>query len=76
MLFGGFFGMILGVMIPTSLRLAAHTEGLPLLDALMMGRFETATLISFVLSILDTMVGVWIAGKNQIPRNLKERYRP
>jgi hypothetical protein len=76
MLFGGFFGMILGVLIPTSLRLAAHTESLPLLDALMMGRFEAATLISFVLSILDTMVGVWIAGKNQIPRNLKERYRP
>jgi hypothetical protein len=76
MLFGGFIGMILGVLIPTSLRMSAHTEGLPLLDALMMGRFETATLISFTLSILDTIVGVWIAGKNQIPRNLKERYRP
>ncbi len=76
MLFGGFFGMLLGLLIPTSLRVAAHTEGLPLLDALVMGRFETATLISFMLSILDTMVGVWIAGKNQIPRNLKERYRP
>jgi hypothetical protein len=76
MLFGGIFGMILGALIPTSLRMSAHTEGLPVLDALMMGRFETAILISFLLSILATIVGVWIGGKNQVPRNLKERYRP
>lgn len=75
MLFGGTFGMILGVLIPTSWRISANTEGLPLLDALMMGRFETAVLLSFLLSILDTIVGVWIGGRNQVPRNLKERYR-
>jgi hypothetical protein len=76
MLFGGMFGMILGALIPTSLRMSAHTEGLPVLDALMMGRFETAILVSFLLSILATIVGIWIGGKNQVPRNLKERYRP
>lgn len=76
MLFGGIFGMIIGALIPTSLRMSAHTEGLPVLDALMMGRFETAILTSFLLSILATIVGVWIGGKNHIPRNLKERYRP
>lgn len=75
MLFGGFFGMIIGALIPTSLRMSANTEGLPVLDALMMGRFETAILAGFLLSILDTIVGVWISGKNQVPRNLKERYR-
>jgi hypothetical protein len=75
MVFGGVFGMILGALIPTSLRMSAHTEGLPVLDALMMGRFETAILFSFLLSILGTMVGAWIGGKNLVPRDLKERYR-
>jgi hypothetical protein len=76
MLFGGVFGMIIGALIPTSLRISAHTEGLPVLDALMLGRFETAILFSFLLSILATIVGIWIGGKNLVPRNLKERYRP
>lgn len=75
MLFGGLFGMIIGVLIPTSWRLSANTEGMPVLDALMMGRLETAIMVSFALSVLGTMVGVWIGGKNQSPRNLKERYR-
>src|SRR5215211_1116415 len=76
MLFGGVFGLIVGALIPPSLRMSANTQGMPVLDALMMGRFETAMLTSFLLSILGTMVGVWIGGKNLIPRNLKERYRP
>lgn len=75
MLFGGVFGMIIGALIPTSWRVNAHTEGLPMLDALVMGRFETAILFGFLLSILATIVGIWIGGKNLIPRNLKERYR-
>ena len=69
MLFGGIFGMILGALIPTSLWTRTHTEGLPVLDALMMGRFETAILIGFFLSVLATIVGVWIGGKNFVPRN-------
>ena len=76
MLFGGVFGMIIGALIPTSLRMNAHAEDLPVLDALAMGRFETAILFSFLLSILATIVGTWIGGKNLVPRNLKERYRP
>lgn len=75
MLFGGVFGMFLGVLIPASWRQSAQTEGLPVLDALVMGRFETAILLSFLLSILATIVGIWIGGKNYVPRNLKERYR-
>ena len=66
MLFGGVFGMLLGALIPDSLRMRAQTEGLPVLDALMMGRFETAVLASFTLSILATIVGVWIGGKNLV----------
>jgi hypothetical protein len=69
MLFGGVFGMLLGALIPTSLRMMAHTEGLPLLDALMAGSFQTAVLASFLLSILATIVGVWIGGKNLVSEN-------
>ena len=75
MVFGGVFGMLLGVLIPTTWRESAHTEGLPVLDALVIGRFETAVLLSFLLSIVATIVGIWVGGKNFIPRNLKERYR-
>jgi hypothetical protein len=71
--FGGVFGMILGALIPTSLRMRAHTDGLPVLDALALGRFETAILFGFLVSILDTIVGVWIGGKNSDPRNLKRQ---
>jgi hypothetical protein len=71
MLFGGALGSILGALVPTSLRMSANTQGLPVLDALMMGRFETAVLAGFFLSILATIVGVWIGGKNYVPRNKK-----
>ena len=71
MVFGGVVGLFLGALIPTSLRMSAHTEGLPVLDALMMGRFETAILSSFLLSILGTMVGAWVGGKNLVERDLE-----
>jgi hypothetical protein len=76
MLFGGIFGILIGALFPTSLRMSIHTEGLPMLDALMLSRFETATLLGFLLSVLGAIVGTWIAGINLIPRNLNERYRP
>lgn len=72
MLFGGAFGMILGALVPASVRTSANTQGLPVLDALVMGRFETAILAGFLLSILATIVGVWVGGKNLVPRNLKK----
>lgn len=72
MAFGAVFGMIIGVLIPESLRMSANTEGMPVLDALVMGRFETAILTSFLLSILATIVGGWVGGKNLVPRDLKQ----
>ena len=72
MLFGGALGLIIGALIPASLRARAHTEGLPVLDALALGRFETAVMMGFFLSIIATIVGVWIGGRNFIPRNLRE----
>lgn len=72
MAFGAVFGMTLGLLIPTSLRMRAGTQGLPVLDALAMGRFETAFLASFLLSILATIVGAWIGGKNLRPRDSRQ----
>lgn len=72
MIFGGMFGMILGMLIPDSLRINANTQGIPVLDALVMGRFETATLSSFLLSVLAAVVGSWIGGKNVEEQNSKE----
>lgn len=72
MLFGGIFGTLIGASIPPSLRMSALTEGLPVLDALMMSRFETAILTGFLHSILATIVGVWVGGKNLVPRNVKK----
>ncbi|HET9909087.1 MAG TPA: hypothetical protein VFQ23_20735 [Anaerolineales bacterium] len=66
MIFGGVFGMTLGALVPASFRMRAQTDDLPLLDALMIGSFETAMLAGFLLSILATVVGVWVAGKNLV----------
>jgi hypothetical protein len=71
MVFGGAFGLVLGALTPTPLRMSANTEDLPVLDALAMGRFETAILAGFILSILATIVGVWVGGRNYVPRNVK-----
>lgn len=75
MVLGGVLGLIAGALIPPSWWMTARTEDLPTLDAFIMGRFQTAALLGFVLSILATVVGVWVSGRNLIPRNLKERYR-
>ena len=71
-LVGGVLGLLIGALIPTTWRMRANTEGMPVLDALARGRFETAIMMGFFLSILATIVGVWIGGKNFVPRNLRE----
>ena len=75
MVVGGALGMFLGALMPTSLLMIVHAQGFPVLEALTVSRFETAMHIGFLFSVLGAMVGTWVAGKNQIPRNLKERYR-
>ena len=73
MVFGGVFGMTLGALIPPSLRMSAHTEGLPVLEALMMWSFDNAILTSFLLSILATIVVAWVGEKILVPRDLKNK---
>lgn len=68
MIFGAMFGMILGALIPASLRMSVATEELSIFEVLMPGRFGSAMFMSFLLSILATIVGVWIGGKNLVPQ--------
>jgi hypothetical protein len=70
MLFGAMFGMILGAFIPMALWTSVLANGLPLLGRLVMSRVETIMHISFLLSVLAAIVGVWVGGKNLVPRNL------
>ena len=68
MIFGAVLGGVLGIFIPESFRAGVATLHILVLDVLTQGRFETAALLSFQISILGTMVGAWIGG-----RNLKKR---
>jgi MFS family permease len=68
---GAVIGAILGALIPDAWRMAVNTQHTPVLDALTQGRFETAVLICFALSILGTAVGAWVSGRNFIPRDVK-----
>jgi hypothetical protein len=73
MVFGGVLGLILGALVPPSRWTSAQTEGVPVLGALMRGRIETAISASFLLSVLATIVGSWIAGNNLASRNLNDK---
>jgi hypothetical protein len=71
MLFGAVLGGIFGIFIPDSFRASIATLHILILDVLTHGRFETAVLLSFQVSITTTMVGAWIGGRNLIKRDLK-----
>lgn len=71
MVFGAVFGMILGALIPGSLWTSVLINGLPMLNGMVMSRLETVIHISFLLSILAAIVGVWVGGKNLVPTNLR-----
>ena len=70
MAFGALIGGVVGAAIPKSVLMSAGTEGMPVLDALVIGRFETVVLFSFLACVLGTMVGAWVAGRNLIPRKV------
>jgi hypothetical protein len=68
MLFGALLGGVLGVFIPDSFRAGVAAFHMLILDVLTQGRFETAVLLSFLLSCIATMVGAWVSGRNLKPR--------
>ena len=71
MAFGAFFGGLLGIFIPTSFRASVAAFDILLLKVLTQGWFETAVLLSFLVSILGTIVGAWVGGRNLQARDLK-----
>lgn len=71
MAFGALLGGILGIFIPASFRESVAAFDILLLKVLTQGWFETAVLLSFLVSILCTIVGAWVSGRNFIPRNQK-----
>jgi len=50
----------------------AARQGMTEAGPTVMPEMETAVMLGFFLSILATIVGVWIAGRNAVPRNLSE----
>ena len=73
MLFGAIFGGVLGIFIPDSFRASVAAFDVLLLDVLTQGRFETAVLLSFLLSCIATMVGAWVSGRNLEARDLNKK---
>jgi hypothetical protein len=69
MLFGALFGGLVGIFIPDSFRASVASYHVLVLDVLTQGRFETAVLLSFLLSCTATMVGAWVSGRNLKPRD-------
>ena len=72
MLFGAIFGGILGIFIPDSFRASVASLNILVLDVLTRGRFETAVLLSFLVTLVATMVGAWVGGRNLKPRDLNK----
>lgn len=71
MAFGALIGGVLGIFIPASFRASVAAFDILLLKVLTQGWFETAVLLSFLVSILCTIVGAWVSGRNFIPRDKK-----
>jgi hypothetical protein len=69
MVFGAVLGGVLGIFIPDSFRAGVAAFHVLVLDVLTGGRFETAVLLSFLLSCIATMVGAWVSGRNLKPRD-------
>lgn len=71
MVFGAILGGLLGLFIPDSFRASIAALNVLALTVMTQGRFETAVLLSFQISILSTMVGAWVSGRNFQKRELK-----
>ena len=70
MFFGAVIGGVLGIFVPDSFRAGVADFHVLVLDVLTRGRFETAVLLSFLLSLTGTTVGAWVSGRNLQQRDL------
>lgn len=69
MLFGALFGMLLGILIPIAWWTEILARALPMLEGLVVSRFETVMHVSFLFAVLAAIVGVWVGGKNMVVEN-------
>jgi len=65
---GALLGVIIGFLTPDSLRFSPILLHTPVLETLASSRFETIAFFAFLMCILGTAVGVWVAGKNYRPK--------
>lgn len=72
MLFGTVLGGAFGIFIPDSFRASVAAFHVLVLDVLTQGRFETAVLLSFLVSCIATMVGAWVGGRNLKARDFSK----
>ena len=64
---GAIFGAMIGALVPDSIRMSPMLLQAPVLETLASSRFETVAFFAFLLCLLGTAVGVWVAGKNYKP---------
>jgi hypothetical protein len=64
---GAILGAMIGMLIPNALRTSPILLQTPILETLASSRFETIAFFAFLLCLLGTTVGVWVAGKNYKP---------
>jgi len=64
---GAILGAMVGMVIPDTLRMSPILLGTPVLETLVSSRTETIAFFAFLFSILGTIVGVWVSGKNYRP---------
>jgi len=61
---GAVLGAMIGMLIPDYLRTSPILQQTRVLETLASSRFETIAFFAFLLCLLGTAVGVWVAGKN------------
>jgi len=64
---GALLGAIYGYLMPDSIRFSSILMRTPMLETLASSRFETIAFFAFLVCLLGTAVGVWVAGKNYRP---------
>lgn len=61
---GAILGVMIGMIAPNALRMSPMILQTRVLETLASSRFETIAFFAFLVCLLGTAVGVWVAGKN------------
>ena len=61
---GAILGAMIGMFVPNALRMSPMILQTRILETLASSRFETIAFFAFLVCLLGTAVGVWVAGRN------------